>query len=176
MIRVVVGSRSPIKLEAVRKAVEALGLEAEIVGADCASGVPPQPYGREQTIEGAANRARQVTGVRGDVYAVGIENGLVPCGAGRVEDVAYVAVYAPSGRRFIRRSAGVPVPPPLVEAVLKGGQLVTAGALEAELSGCDPADPHVVWSGGKRRREEILALAAYAALLPATLSEGGASS
>ena len=176
MIRIIVGSDSVLKVRAVQLAIERVGLEAEIVGVKSKSGVPEQPYGREQTVVGATNRAKEVFSAgKGPFYAVGIENGLVPFND-RDEDIAYVLVIAPSGRRVLRRSIGIPVPPELVRAALDSKQSRTAGALEAERSGCSPADPHRVWSDGTTDRETILVNVLYSALLAATVHEEGASS
>lgn len=175
MIRIVVGSASVLKLEAVQAAIDELGLEAEIVGVDADSGVPNQPYGRAQTVEGATNRARVAREAGKGAYAVGIENGLVPSGD-VVLDLAYIVVFDPAGRRLMRRSLGVTVPQELVEASLQSGQRTTAGKLEADRNGCDPADPHFLWSNGRTNRKQILVKALCAVLLPATVNEEGVSS
>lgn len=173
MIRIVVGSTSILKVRAVELAIERVGVDAKVIGVDADSGVPPQPYGREQTVEGAINRARAALKAcaEGD-YAVGIENGLVPSGPD-VVDVAYVVVFVPSGHRLVRRSVGVPAPPEIVEAALAAKQSRTAGALEAARSGSDPADPHRVWSKGTTDRETVLVNVLYSALLSATVHEEG---
>lgn len=172
MMRIVVGSASVLKLDAVHAALEMLGLEADVVSIDATSGIPPQPYGRTQTLEGAEHRAREARAAGKGTYAIGIENGLVPCRE-HVIDVAFVVVFTPDGRRLARRSIGVPVPQELVDAALASKQRKTAGSLEAERSGCSAADPHVIWSRGQTSRKAILTRAVYAALLPATLNEQG---
>lgn len=172
MIRIVVGSASVLKIEAVQAAIDLLGLEAEIVGVAAESGVPNQPYGREQTLEGAMNRARAAREAGKGAYAIGIENGLVPSGDA-VLDIAFVVVFDPAGRRLVRRSLGVAVPRELVEMSLQSGQRTTAGKLEADRSGCDHADPHRFWSNGQTNRKQILVKALCAVLLPATIHEEG---
>ena len=181
MIRIVIGSTSAHKRDAVHMALEALGDEvpgreaADIVIVEAPSGVPPQPYGRKQTLQGAENRARAAREAGKGAYAIGIENGLVPHGT-YVADIAYVVIFTPSGRRVMRNSTPVPVPQELVDAALASGQLTTAGTLEAERSGCDPADPHAHWTDGATTRKEILAKAVFYALLSATNIEEGATS
>ncbi len=175
MTRIVVGSMSPIKLRAVQLALERIGLDADVVGLEVASGVPEQPYGRQQTLEGAANRARAaLEACRKGEYAIGIENGLVPSGP-HVLDMAYVVIYAPPARRLVRRSLGIPVPPEVVEAALSSRPARTAGDIEAERSGADPHDPHRAWSKGMTDRETILVNVLYPALLAATVDEEGES-
>jgi len=171
-VKIAVGSESPLKFLAVREAALALGIDAEIVACAARSDVPPQPYGRLETLFGAFRRADGARAAHPGAYAVGIENGLVPDGA-RTCDIAYVAVVAPDGRRFSRASSAVAVPEELVHASFVSGRNATAGALEAARSGCDPADPHRVWSGGTTDRKTLLIEALKEALLAATRTEEG---
>ena len=171
MIRIVVGSKSAFKVEAVKAAVSALGLEADVRGIETDSLVAPQPFGLIETQNGALARALSAHGTDGAAYAVGIENGLVPQGEATV-DLAVVVVLTPALDVRHVRSESVPVPPELVRASWESGQRVTAGQLEARRSGCDHADPHRVWSGGKTDRKTILIAAVREALLAATRTEG----
>lgn len=170
-IRIIVGSKSALKIEAVKAAVRALALRAEVIGVEAASCAAPQPFGIEETQNGALARALAAQDDDHEAYAIGIENGLVPRG-GTTYDIACVDILTPSIELHRVRSRGVPVPPELVEASWASGQRKTAGALEAERSGCDPADPHRVWSGGKTDRATLLADAVREALLAATRTEG----
>ncbi len=172
MIRIVVGSESPLKIEAVKAAVAELGLAADIVAMKTGSGVPPQPYGRQETVQGALTRALMAQGAHPGAYAVGIENGLMPIGM-QVCDVAYVVVLTPDAGLYAMPSEPVAVPDDLVVACLGADQMITAGELQAERDGGDPADPHRAWSGGKTDRATILKAAIRDTLLAATRTERG---
>jgi inosine/xanthosine triphosphatase len=78
--RVCVGSANAAKLEAVRLGLEPFFETLELAGAAVPSGVPEQPIGFAEIIEGARNRARaayeRVPGAC-DLGA-GLEDGLVP--------------------------------------------------------------------------------------------------
>ena len=50
--KIAIGSTSIIK----KRALERSFPNCEILAVDCESGVPPQPIGKEQTIQGAKNR------------------------------------------------------------------------------------------------------------------------
>lgn len=172
-MKIIVGSKAAQKIEAVKAAAKAIGLEAEIIGENSMSGVPEQPFGN-QTMYGAYNRARYVASIvknfDADFY-IGIENGIE---ARRVDvDYACVAIITShnSDGIFVFSDA-VPVPRELVMQVVESKQTVTAGSLEAMRSGCDPADPHQVWSGGKTDRKTILTEAITRALRTATRIEG----
>jgi len=172
MIRIVIGTESELKLRAAEKAVARLGIEAVILGVNVASGVPNQPFGHDQALDGARTRARRVQDLtEPDDYVVGIENGLVHVGK-HTFDVGYIVVVTPENVAHHYSTAGVIVPPEIVEAAIAAGLDKTVGSLEAERSGSDPADPHKVWSKGRTDRETLLADALYAILLTATAPEG----
>lgn len=81
-----VGSENRAKLEAVGMALRALaaseadGLAISVVAVDVTSGVPEQPIGIEQIVEGARQRARAALASGPCALAVGIEDGLASMG------------------------------------------------------------------------------------------------
>ncbi|HTK59966.1 MAG TPA: DUF84 family protein [Candidatus Baltobacteraceae bacterium] len=171
MIRIIVGSKSAFKVDAVKAAAASLGLEADVVGVDVISGVPSQPFGLVETQNGALARALAAHAADPAAYAVGIENGIVKEG-GAYRDFAVVDLLTPSVDHHRVRSEGVTVPAELAKVSWESGQRVTAGKLEAQRSGFDHADPHRVWSGGKTDRKTILIAAVREALFAATRTEG----
>lgn len=75
--RVRVGSTSSPKIEAVREALRAFAPEVSVEGVAVESGVPEQPLGFEEIVQGARNRARLAWADDREL-GVGIEDGLVP--------------------------------------------------------------------------------------------------
>jgi inosine/xanthosine triphosphatase len=71
-MRVAVGSLNPVKQDATAQALD----DAEITTVDVDSGVPEQPRGRAETIEGAENRAAAALAATDCEYGVGIEGGV----------------------------------------------------------------------------------------------------
>jgi inosine/xanthosine triphosphatase len=71
-MHVAIGSTNPVKLNAVERVVPAA--ETSAVGVD--SGVPEQPWGREETVQGARNRATAALSATDADYGVGIEGGV----------------------------------------------------------------------------------------------------
>jgi len=71
-MHVAIGSENPVKLNAVERVVT----EAEAVAVAVDSGVPEQPWGREETVEGARNRASAALSATDADYGVGIEGGV----------------------------------------------------------------------------------------------------
>jgi inosine/xanthosine triphosphatase len=138
-MKVVVGSLSEIKLAAVR---EALGDKAEVEGVDVESGVPPQPVGAAQTLEGARNRAREALKLRPDAdMAIGIENGMFEVDDDQWVDVAMLVMLSPA-----------------TEAVSLTDSLPIPADFEKGPNGewSVHKDPHSIVTGGKRSRKDFL--------------------
>jgi inosine/xanthosine triphosphatase len=81
VVKVVVGSQNPVKMEAAKEAFGNYFSDVEIIGVEIDSKVSPQPIG-ERTLEGARNRALGAKEVSdkeklGGKYFVGIEGGIL---------------------------------------------------------------------------------------------------
>lgn len=155
MIRIVVGSKTPIKIEATEIAANLEALRASVRGVDCDPRELSQPLGR-RTLHGAITRADEAAMEPDWDIAIGIENGLV-LERGMFSDLAYVALILPDGSGTFARSEAVPVPVDLAHIVLGGKQRQTIGQLEAARTpGCDHRDPHRIWTNGRTDRKTIL--------------------
>lgn len=160
LIRIALGSTSPIKMAAVREACLQIGYSVELNGRDVDSGQNEQPVGFEEILRGATTRAEGVNEVYPARYCVGIENGLLRA-EGVSIDIAAVVVIAPYGRRYYATSSGIRLPEQAVEkASREGFDKVTVGQVMRK----DPAcvglvgdDPHSWVSGRNISRTEILA-------------------
>jgi len=71
-MHVAIGSKNPVKLEATARVVP----DAETTAVAVDSGVPEQPWGREETVEGARNRAEAALASTDADYGIGIEGGV----------------------------------------------------------------------------------------------------
>lgn len=69
-----VGSRNPIKIDAVEKTLERY--EPTVIAVDVDSGVDEQPWSIEETITGAENRAQRALAATDADYGVGLEGGV----------------------------------------------------------------------------------------------------
>lgn len=72
---VAVGSRNPVKIEAVRRVFSDFFGEIEVLGVNVKSRVPRQPL-NEEVLIGAINRAREALDKTSADYGVGIEAGF----------------------------------------------------------------------------------------------------
>ena len=79
MLLVAVGSKNPVKVRATRSAFRAFFPSSRVVGVSVETGIPPQPVGWDQILEGAVKRAvGALEKVERSVFGVGIEAGIVP--------------------------------------------------------------------------------------------------
>ncbi len=75
--KVGVGSQNPVKVTAVKKIFDWLGLNVEVVGFSAPSWVSDQPRWKDETIKGAFNRAKRVLEHNPDIdIALGLEGGV----------------------------------------------------------------------------------------------------
>lgn len=73
-MKIVVGSKNPVKIDAVKIAAEKFYKNVEIVGIDALSKVKDQPTTNKEAIEGALNRAKEsLNNLNADI-GIGIES------------------------------------------------------------------------------------------------------
>jgi non-canonical (house-cleaning) NTP pyrophosphatase len=171
-MRVIVGSESPRKIDAVTCALRSLSREAVVSGAPIASGVPETPWDGEIPA-GARNRAVAARAARpeADLW-IGLETGLVHRHDAVYEETWCCALTA-EGRECLAYSSGLRVP-----------AFVLARMEALGLSHCDamtvierelglPNDTWGSYTGGVLRRETALAEAARNALAQALCVPSG---
>ena len=107
--RVAVGSTNPVKLGAVRAVLQHFAPSIRVEGIAVASGVPDQPLGDAQTIEGATNRAHAARAALDADLGVGIEGGVVETAAG-MRTCAWAVVATRDGAAHVGGSLSMPLP------------------------------------------------------------------
>ena len=75
-MRVNIGSKNPVKIEAVKEAFSLFFKDVKVDGFNVGSGVEPQPKSLEEITLGAKNRA--INCFNGCEYGVGLEAGIFP--------------------------------------------------------------------------------------------------
>ncbi len=94
-MKIVVGSKNQAKINAVSEILREYPhlVNAEVIGAEAASGVANQPKSLEETVQGAQNRAKAI--FTNCDYSIGIESGLmhVPGSKSGYMDVCVCAIY-----------------------------------------------------------------------------------
>ncbi|MDQ2952508.1 MAG: inosine/xanthosine triphosphatase [Chloroflexota bacterium] len=120
--RAAVGSTNPAKLEAVHRALARLAPGCTVVGIAVPSGVGAQPFGDEQTRQGARQRARSALAMGGPDVAFGLEGGVI------FEDdvpwlVSWVAVVDQAGRQGEASAMRMRLPRAAAERLRHGEEL-----------------------------------------------------
>lgn len=122
-LKVIVGSRNPVKVAAVAKALALYYPDANLdcQGVDAPSQVPEQPMNSQQTRDGALNRLGYCQQhYQADFYAA-IEGGVDLFEDGPAT-FAYVAV-ANQQQLAVGRGANMPLPPSVFQALEQGEEL-----------------------------------------------------
>lgn len=120
---VVVGSTNPVKIAAVRAIVSQLAPDAEVVGVAVPSGVPDQPFGDEETQEGARQRARRALVDGAGTLGVGLEGGIVVMADGRMRTCAWAVVVDGENREGLGGSMSMPLPEVVAMRIRAGEEL-----------------------------------------------------
>lgn len=123
MIRIVVASKNPVKLEAVSDGLSVFFHEpVEIIGVSVESGVPDQPMSDLQTLEGAEIRVKNTQHQFPDFdFYVGIEGGVEESTAGLM---AFAWIVISTGTSTGKaRTAGFFLPPEVARLVHQGMEL-----------------------------------------------------
>lgn len=120
--RVAVGSANPVKLAAARAVLAWAAPAAEVAPHPVPSGVPDQPFGDEQTIAGARERARQARAAADADLGVGLEGGVVD-GPGGMRSCAWCVVVHRDGREGVGGSLAMPLPDAVAAMIRDGEEL-----------------------------------------------------
>jgi inosine/xanthosine triphosphatase len=118
-----VGSENPVKVKATKNILNKFYKNIYISSVVVHSGVPDQPIGLDQTIEGAINRAREAC-VPGCDMGIGIESGLLetPHSLTGYVDMQWCAIYD-GEKTTLGVSAGFEYPPSVIKEVLNGKEV-----------------------------------------------------
>jgi inosine/xanthosine triphosphatase len=125
MKTIAVASANQPKIEATKQAFQKMfpAEDFEVRSVSVSSGVPDQPKGDDQTLEGAINRAENaLKEVPGADFSVGIEGGIEEKGT-EMTAFAWAAVLSKNGIIGKGRTAAFFLPPRVSELVRSGEEL-----------------------------------------------------
>jgi inosine/xanthosine triphosphatase len=129
---VAVGSGNPVKLAAVGKVLGSVFPGATVAACPVPSGVPDQPFGDDETIRGARERARAARAQLDTDLGVGLEGGVVD-GPASMRTCAWCVVVHRDGREGVGGSLAMPLPDTVAQMIRAGTELGHAmDALVAE--------------------------------------------
>lgn len=130
-MKVLVGSKNPVKIEAVREAFSRFFPSVEVVGKEVSSSVPRQPKNQE-TFEGAKNRALAVKALGADAdFFVGLEGGIIEAFSKWFE-CGVMCIVDKSGKMGFGTTPHFELPESVVKELLGGKEL---GEVSDRLSG-----------------------------------------
>ncbi len=136
VVRVGVGSLNPVKIAATASVFSRVAPHILVSGATAESGVPDQPWGDEQTIQGARARALHVlTNDERIDLAVGLEGGVVELASGQVRTCAWAVAISRDGTEGVGGSLVVPLPGRVAQRLRAGEELGHAMDAEARVQG-----------------------------------------
>ncbi|GAB4477474.1 MAG: inosine/xanthosine triphosphatase [Anaerolineae bacterium] len=128
-MKIVVGSANPVKVKAARAVFGQITDDLSVIGIEVESGVPAQPWGNEETRQGAVNRAHAaLQAALSDGPAdlgVGFEGGVFEAAQGLMT-CAWCAVVDRDGTVGIGGGVSVLLPPAVAAALRAGHELGTA--------------------------------------------------
>ena len=135
-MRVAVGSRNRVKIEAVKRTFSRIYCQdrVDVLSVEVDSRISLQPVG-DETIDGAVNRAKEAI-VKGDAdFGVGIEAGLFkfPQTMTGYVDIQWCAIVDREGRLTVGCNSAFEYPPKVVSKVL--GENREVGEVMDELTG-----------------------------------------
>jgi len=169
-MKVAVGSTNPAKVEAVREVFQEIYGGTRVISVEVDSGVPDQPIGLGETINGAINRAKLALEKTGADFGVGIEAGLypVPETLTGYMDVQFCAVADRDGRITLGHGPGFEYPLKVIRRVFEEdlevgiamGELVNDPELKRKIGAIG------VLSHGRLVRKELNKLAVLMAMVP----------
>ncbi len=160
-MRVAVGSGNPVKRDAVAAALP----EATVEAVSVESGVPEQPWGDDETVEGARNRAERALAAGEYALGVGLEGGV----AERNGDLFLIMWAAASDGERVEVGGGprMRLPDDVAARLYNGAEL--GPVMDDLLDTSDVAEDQGaagVLTGGITNRTEALRTAVAGALGP----------
>jgi len=122
-IRIIVGSKNPVKIEAVKNTFSKYFKNIEIIGINVESKVPDQPKSDEETIKGAINRATHCLLKDNEAaFGIGMEGGLERIGD-NLYAFAWIAIKSGEGKIGLGRTASFALPPRIRKLIESGKEL-----------------------------------------------------
>lgn len=119
---IAVGSGNPVKLAAAKAVLAWAAPVATVAAKAVPSGVPDQPFGDDETIAGARERAIRAREALDADLGVGLEGGVVDGPAG-MRTCAWCVVVHRDGREGIGGSLAMPLPDAVAEMIRGGEEL-----------------------------------------------------
>ena len=129
--KISVGSKNPLKLQAVESALKNTFPAAEFLAVGTKSGVSHTPLSNEETISGAGKRAGDARNITGADWGIGLEGGMV-----KIDDTWFTCVWCiirDEDRETLGGGVHFQLPDQVVRGILEEGKEM--GTVMDELTG-----------------------------------------
>lgn len=117
-MKIIVASKNRTKIAAVQTVFP----EATVIGQDFPSDVSSQPFGDEETLQGAINRAKHAMSLSADGFGIGLEGGVFV-----LSDELYLcnwgALMTAEGKLYKASGARIPLPQCFLRDLQAGTEL-----------------------------------------------------
>lgn len=146
-MKIIVGSKNPVKVGAVEEAFKRYFKDCIVIGTEVSSGVSEQPMSEKETMNGARQRAYAALESDAEAqYGVGLEGGVTEFdptspnwsglrgGKGRMFECAWVAIVDREGKEGLGGGLYFELPKKVALKLKAGGEL---GPVMDEMSGED---------------------------------------
>ncbi|MBL7160567.1 MAG: inosine/xanthosine triphosphatase [Candidatus Aenigmarchaeota archaeon] len=117
-----IGSKNPVKIEAVKNAIKKIWPDAEVQAIEVESGVSNQPTSNDEAIKGASNRAKLSLQKTNADLGIGLEGCIADTEHGMFVS-SWVVVIDSNGKIGIGGGGGILLPEKIATGIRKGGEL-----------------------------------------------------
>lgn len=121
-MHIIIGSANPIKFQATQTVLSQVFVNATFGTQTVPSGVRPQPWGDEETRQGAFNRAKAVLKATPAQVGVGLEGGVVETSLGLMT-TAWCVVMHHNGDVGVGGGVNLLLPPTVAQQIYAGAEL-----------------------------------------------------
>lgn len=161
-MKIAIGTTSELKIRALKNALVAIGVDAEVLFCKADSKIAAQPFGYDEMILGAKNRAMHCKKEFEPDISIAVENGLVSIGDNYF-DIACIYAVSKENEESISFSSGYFVPEWIIKEIKENN--TEFGFITQKLAGDADKDPLKYFSGGIIKREDVLSQAIAVALV-----------
>ena len=124
-MKIVVGSKNPVKCAAAESVLRPIFPGVQFASVESLSGVSDQPWGDDETRQGAYNRAGHILAQTDAEIAVGLEGGVIDTPFGLMT-TAWCVVMARDGRTGVGGGSHILLPESVARDVRAGMELGSA--------------------------------------------------
>jgi inosine/xanthosine triphosphatase len=153
-MKVAIGSINPTKIAAVKSV---LGSSVEVMPFNVPSSVAEQPFGDEETLKGALNRAKACLETSDAHFAIGLEGGVAEVEQGFLV-INWGALVDRNGNEFIASGARAVLPTEIIKELRSGKTLGEAMDVYTKRTGVSKKEGAMgIITNGRINRDEMFA-------------------